>query len=294
MDDIDALVKYFNFKREPSTGSRCIDMGRVHSTPHSRYPPYPEKLPRVYQEVVAGRQLNELHLVYIDSGYGWYKNDAGDSFRVTPDTVLLLYPNTYHAYAPDASTGWSEFWVGCDGSYPSWLIKENAFKYKNNPTRVGCRQELGDDFLQLCRLAKSRHSSTVKAQILGGVINRVLGRIIAIQNNPPTSEQRQYEPVISAVIRHLESNVEGDIAMDGLSALVGMRYDKLSKIFQTAMGMTPHQYYLDKKIKEATELLKAGLSVKETSYRLCFDSPYYFSRLFKKKTGKTPQLFKMA
>ncbi|GHV80469.1 hypothetical protein AGMMS49944_22600 [Spirochaetia bacterium] len=43
------------------------------------------------------------------------------------------------------------------------------------------------------------------------------------------------------------------------------------------------------KINKAKELLTEGtLSIKEISYKLAFDSPYYFSRLFKKKTGAAP------
>ena len=43
------------------------------------------------------------------------------------------------------------------------------------------------------------------------------------------------------------------------------------------------------KIEKAKELLKIGnASVKEVSFTLAFDSPYYFSRLFKSKTGVSP------
>ena len=291
-DDVNALVKYFNFKREPTCGSRCIDMGRIFSPPHSSYPPYPEKLPTVYKEVVVGRQLNELHIVYIDSGSGWYRNDTGDSFRVTPGTALLLYPNAYHSYAPDSDKGWSEFWVGCDGSYPDWLIKEDAFRNKNSLTRVGRFHGLSEDFSKLCLLALSKHSPAIKSQLLGGMINRLLGRMLVLQNTPQGMREESENRSLEKIIEHLDGHIEGDVDMQDLPAMAGMRYDKLSRLFQEATGMTPHQYYLDRKIRHAVGLLRSGLSVKETAYRLCFDSPYYFSRLFKKKTGESPQRFK--
>lgn len=291
-DDINALVKYFNYKREPSSGVRCIDMGRVFSRPHTSYPPYPEKLPYVYQEVVDGRRLNELHLVYIDSGYGWYKNDAGEQYRIVPGTAILLYPNVHHSYAPDPERGWSEFWVGCDGSFPNWLVTENAFMNKNLFMRVGRFRGLMEDFSQLCLTAMARHSPAIKSQLLGGIINRLLGRIMVIQSTPQGRMEDADQNATETIIAHLEANIESDVDMATLPDLVGMRYDKLSRLFQEATGMTPHQYYLDRKIKVAMDYLRSGLSVKETSYRLCFDSPYYFSRLFKKKTGDSPQTYK--
>lgn len=291
-DDASALVKYFRFKREPTCGTRCIDMGRIFSAPNSSYPPYPEKLPRVYKEVTVGRKLNELHLVYIDSGSGWYKNDQGDSFRIVPGTALLLYPNAYHSYAPDKNSGWSEYWVGCDGAYPEWLIGEDAFPKKNTLTQIGQFRGLSDDFSQLCLLAKSRHNPVIKSQLLGGMINRLLGRLLVLQNSPANQIEQDARNTLDDVIAYLDANVEADINMTELPAMAGMRYDRLSKLFQDRTGMTPHQYYLDKKITLAVELLRSGLSVKETSYRLCFESPYYFSRLFKKKTGVSPQSYK--
>lgn len=291
-DDIAALVKYFRFKREPTCGTRCIDMGRIFSAPNSSYPPYPEKLPYVYQEVTVGRKLNELHLVYIDSGSGWYRNDLGDSFRIVPGTALLLYPNAYHSYAPDPNSGWSEYWVGCDGAYPEWLISEDAFPHKNTLTRIGRFKGLSDDFTQLCTLAQARHGAEIKSQLLGGLINRLLGRLIVLQNSPINQIEQAEQSAIDNIIEHLDAHIESDVDMSELPAMSGMRYDRLSRLFQDKTGMTPHQYYLDRKIKAAVELLRSGLSVKETSYRLCFESPYYFSRLFKKKTGVSPQHYK--
>lgn len=290
-DGDNVLVKYFNFKREPANGSRCVDLGRIFSEPNTPYPPYPDKLPYVYQEVVVGRRLDELHLVYIDSGSGWYTNDAGDRFRITAGTALLLYPNFYHAYAPDSANGWSEYWVGCTGSYPDWLIKEDAFRNKNSLTRIGMFQGLGDDFRQLCALAASAHPEAVKSQLLGGSINRLLGRMLVLQNRPLGTDESAGRAV-REVIGFLESRVESDVDMRVLPEMAGMRYDRLCRLFQDATGMTPHQYYLDRKINAAVTLLRSGLSVKETAYRLCFESPYYFSRIFKKKTGKSPLEYK--
>ena len=54
-------------------------------------------------------------------------------------------------------------------------------------------------------------------------------------------------------------------------------------------GLTPYQYFLQLRIHRAKELLQdPRLSVKEVSARMMFENQYYFSRLFRKKTGLSP------
>ena len=57
--------------------------------------------------------------------------------------------------------------------------------------------------------------------------------------------------------------------------------------------MTPYQYYIQLKIHKAESLLEQeNITVKEAAHRMGFDDQYYFSRLFKNKTGVSPSEWK--
>jgi AraC-like DNA-binding protein len=57
--------------------------------------------------------------------------------------------------------------------------------------------------------------------------------------------------------------------------------------------MTPYQYFIHIKIQKAKSLLtQKDASVKEVAYKLGFDDQFYFSRLFKNKTGFSPSELK--
>jgi AraC-like DNA-binding protein len=56
--------------------------------------------------------------------------------------------------------------------------------------------------------------------------------------------------------------------------------------------MTPYQYFIDIKIYEAKMFLEQKIPVKEVAFRLGFKDQYYFSRLFKSKTGVNPSCWK--
>jgi AraC-like DNA-binding protein len=77
--------------------------------------------------------------------------------------------------------------------------------------------------------------------------------------------------------------------MESLAKDLNLNYATFREDFKDYTGLSPYQYFLEMKINKAKEMLSDGvLSVKEVSYKLAFQSPYYFSRLFKKKTGVAP------
>ena len=73
-----------------------------------------------------------------------------------------------------------------------------------------------------------------------------------------------------------------------------MFYSKtyLNNIFKKNTGASIMHFYTSLKIKESKKLIRDGLSVSEISNKLYFDSPNYFSKVFKKYTGKTPSEYK--
>jgi len=69
----------------------------------------------------------------------------------------------------------------------------------------------------------------------------------------------------------------------------------LSDMLRTLTGQTTQQHIHQALLEQAKVLLRTtSLSVKETAFRLGFDYPPYFSRLFKNKTGQTPAEFRFS
>jgi len=70
-------------------------------------------------------------------------------------------------------------------------------------------------------------------------------------------------------------------------------YDYLIKLFKKELGVTPHKYLTDTRLRVAAGCLTAaqGYNISEVA-RLCgFKEPLYFSRLFKKKYGVSPSFY---
>jgi transcriptional regulator GlxA family with amidase domain len=91
----------------------------------------------------------------------------------------------------------------------------------------------------------------------------------------------------------MESNVFSAIDLSSIADQLGISTSKLNEIFKTYTSMTPYQYYIQIKIYKAESLLEQqDLSVKEVAHKMGFEDQYYFSRLFKNKTGVSPSEWK--
>ena len=69
----------------------------------------------------------------------------------------------------------------------------------------------------------------------------------------------------------------------------------LSDMLRTLTGQNTQQHIHHALIERAKHLLlSTNLNISETAFRLGFEYPQYFSRLFKSKTGLTPAAFRFS
>ena len=69
----------------------------------------------------------------------------------------------------------------------------------------------------------------------------------------------------------------------------------LSDMLRSLTGQNTQQHIHQQLIEKAKQLLlSTSLSINETAFRLGFEYPQYFSRLFKNKTGLTPAAFRFS
>lgn len=104
-------------------------------------------------------------------------------------------------------------------------------------------------------------------------------------------------PIVAQIENNIISNyADSDYELDAYLHSLPFSYDYLRKLFQKEMGVTPHRYLVEKRLKMAAELLAgdAGAGAWNISdiAPLCgFRDPLYFSKMFKKKYGTAPRNF---
>ena len=106
---------------------------------------------------------------------------------------------------------------------------------------------------------------------------------------------------LTPVVARIENNIIANYAdstyeLDAFLHSLPFSYDYLRKLFQKELGVTPHRYLVDKRLKLAAELLvsdaNAGARTIADIATLCgFHDPLYFSKMFRKKYGIAPRRY---
>ena len=269
---------------DEARGLVCTDVGRADVPPGSDYPPKKEGHPSIYQPVATGRVLNDYQLIYVTRGSGLYIAEERESI-VEEGTVIAVFPNVRHAYHPDSGTGWEEYWVGFKGASIDRLSSSGFHTPEHPLFKIGLQSSILSILEEIFR--------TVRVQApfyqlrAGGLICFLLAEIHSLER---LSEQvGDTEPLVERAKFLMHESIYGAIDLDAIADRLGASRARFYEAFKSHTGMTPYQYFINLKINRAKELLGAeGASVKEAAFRLGFEDPYYFSRLFHKKTGLSP------
>lgn len=103
-----------------------------------------------------------------------------------------------------------------------------------------------------------------------------------------------YEEFISKhVIEYMRQHIDENLSVDKICATLHYNRSYIFKQFKKTTGNSIMAYFNKMKIDKAKQLLRESeMSVTAISELLSFESPNYFSKLFKKVTGYTPSTYR--
>lgn len=287
-DRKDSFFRYLTWSEEDERWRIvCTDAGHSEVAPGVPYPPDIDAHPGPFKTVAVGRTLNEYNIVYITKGRGSFET-GGRSFVVLPGSILLLFPGVRHVYKPDLDVGWSEYWVGFKGEHADALSREGFISPERPFYEPGLKNAILSHYLQILDLVRNQeplYQLKASALVIG-----LIAEVLACERKSVQSTQAE-DLVVRAKFL-MEENIDNDINLNGIAESLGVSTSYLTDVFKPYTSMTPHQYFISIKIGRAKEFLGQGLSVKEVAFRLGFKDEYYFSRLFKSKTGLSPSRWK--
>jgi AraC-like DNA-binding protein len=256
--------------------------------------PYPSA--DLEQKRLQPRRLTSYFIVLIDSGSITYNLDLQD-ITLTDGHLLFAMPN--QVFTPPAKTD--------DLKYFKVLFDENTlallpqqFPFLVNPLNSQtivfdntASARVKNVFEILNQILEADKNST-DTEITLAYLNLLLAELNSayFKNKEPVTILNNNLSKFIEFKLVVETHLTEQPSVNAIAEKLALTTNSLYRIVKEYSGSSPKDFLTNRLMIEAQRKLNySSLSVKELAYELGFNDPDYFSRLFKKCTGKSVREF---
>jgi len=109
----------------------------------------------------------------------------------------------------------------------------------------------------------------------------------------PATLGRESGPV-ARVRDAIEQRFAESLRLDDLAAIARLSLHHLIRVFRAEIGLTPHAYLVDVRVRRARDLLKRGTSPADAALVVGFADQAHLTRAFKARLGVSPGAYRRA
>jgi AraC-like DNA-binding protein len=214
----------------------------------------------------------------------------GTRHVVVPGDLLVLNPEEAHAGGPPAERSWAYRALYPRPGLMRGLMAEFPARRPMMPAFTGdivWDREVAARLRRFHRLSESTRSSVLERETyLTGALVLLIGRHAA---PPQAARHPGREPgAVRLSRRYLEEHAGEDVTLLALARFAGLSAFHLCRVFREAVGMTPHAYQTQIRVRRAKSLLAAGMPIALAAAEAGFYDQSHLTRHFKRIVGLTP------
>lgn len=245
-----------------------------------------------YHSVAKPQGCSYSLLLHCIDGQGWYET-GGRKHIIPKNSFVILPAGMPYSFGSDNSDPWTIYWVHFCGTLATRFADSAPVRGAVEPAdnsriseRLKLFEELYDAFSQAMVPGYQAYASMCLGHYLASFTMLEQYRHVA----GPAGGER---PFISRVMHFMGENVHRQLSLEELSAHFHYSPSRFSAIFRAETGMSPMSCFLRTKVQQACAYLElSDLKINEISLRLGITDPAYFSRLFHRTMGMSPQAYR--
>lgn len=210
---------------------------------------------------------------------------------IAPNQFFIIPKKTGHEYKADETDPWSIYWFHFDGTIAAELYERylatNSNNYKNAPFSID-KIELFEKIFSLFN-RNYLENQIEYANLLS--LNFISSFIYHDFESPIHTHISN--TLVDSIKSFLLDNLDKNFTLDAIASKFNYSKSYLHTKFKKDTGYPVLVFFNLKKTQKACEYLNyTDLSIKEISFKVGFDDPLYFSRVFKNFMGKSPINYK--
>lgn len=216
----------------------------------------------------------------------------GKRLTVKAGQSFCLFPRVPHEYE-SVKAPWELIWVSFDGAWTAELLSQ-AGVGKSGVYRPDRPERIASHLGGLLSYAQQPPASH---PFLGMEYSKRLYSFLLelrdyVQEGAPSSESNRSR--LHPVLQLIDKQLHRPILIAEMANAAGISPQHLCTLFRRTMDIRPMEYVNRERIKRSKELMfrEGGTPIREIALRVGFDNPSYFSAVFKRLEGQSPEQFK--
>jgi AraC family transcriptional regulator of arabinose operon len=229
----------------------------------------------------------EYIIIYCIAGEGWI--DIEDKhYQLAANGFKIIPKNIPHQYGSSAERPWSIYWLHFNGDHAETLYK----RYLNTTSADGGyisfdeqRIVLFNDIIDMMEIG----FDDLQLELIYIRALRLISSYI-YQEPRRTADNAD---IVKTSINYMREHINQNLQIKDLAANANYSVSRYSEVFRQATGYAPMQYFTQLRIHHACQhLCFSSLNIKQVCGKLGFTDPFYFSKLFKQHTGRSPNQYR--
>ncbi|MEM7333361.1 MAG: AraC family transcriptional regulator [Chloroflexota bacterium] len=213
----------------------------------------------------------------------------GTKYYTPPSGLIFINPGVIHTGEPATENGFV-----LRSIYPSVELMQTAvYRLTGHQNHLPFFRDarvddaaLAYQFYQLHELLKDEPDPLVYETQFMLTMQNMIGRYadVVVEKRPCSLEPR----AVYQARDYLEANYAAAISLDDLAQITSLSPYHLIRAFHAEIGMPPHAYLQDIRIRRAQRLIRQNMPLADIAYAVGFSSQSHMTRRFKKFVGITP------
>ena len=232
--------------------------------------------------------INQNILIYCVKGSGWAKI-ADRKYNMSAGDFVLLPANTPHEYAADEQAPWTIYWMHFKGTNSSDFVDMMLKRMGDHVASISFQEKR-------LQLFEEIYTSLERGYSIDNIcyaslsLQYFLGSCSFDNNYMAINEKTDS---ISLCVNYLQKHIDKPLSLNDIASAVNLSVSHFASIFKKNTGFSIIEYFNHLKTQKACQYLQfTDLRVNEIADRLGIDDPYYFSRMFTKIVGTSPNKYR--
>jgi len=227
-------------------------------------------------------------LLYIAEGR-CFVTINGETTEAPKGSVIVYLPGQPQEYSFFPEDCPISYYIHFTGSECEHLMRDTGL-YEKNIYYIGKSHTLEVLFDTL--IGEYKQKLKFGTHRMNGIlleIISVIGRKNAYMLSGSSDTNKRFENVCE----YIHNNFSKNLTLEELATKCNLSESRFSHLFTELFGKSPKQYIMNVRMENAKELLlDSDMSILEIGSAVGFDDQNYFSRIFKKHCGMSPNEFR--